>query len=75
MPDNDMMTVEEDPNYKVLKQSLAASSRHVFMSWHDVNFVVPSKKTQFENLIQVPVETSFIESASPRVEVIDSHNE
>jgi hypothetical protein len=55
-------------NGNLLERSLLASRDHVFLTWHDINFIVPLKKTNESNST-----VGLMNLDDPRVEMIVSH--
>jgi hypothetical protein len=56
-----------------LQESLMASKRHVFLSWHDINFTVPIIKGA-SGTVDGRNTRMFLDIDDPRVSILTSHN-
>ena len=57
-----------------MQESLMASKRHVFLSWHDVNFTVPVIKGAQGGGVNGRNHRLLLDIDDPRVSMLTSHN-
>ena len=63
--------VEREDQYKnTLEQSVAASNKHVFLSWNDISFGVPKSKKDIKEAISIQ-STNIVETTKPAAPVVE----